>query len=83
MAHVILQPDAGQDVVVIHKQHGLGVALPHPPRHLERDVLAEPLLVVVAMDHLVVQIVFGEAAAVTAADVPRPARASPAIHRLT
>ena len=54
------------------EEDGIGVALPHPLGHLEGDVFAQALFVIVPVDHLVVEIIFGEAATVTPADVQRP-----------
>jgi hypothetical protein len=69
---VIVQTVAREDVVVVQEEDGVGVALADPGGHVPRDLRAQTLLVIVAVDHLVVQVVLGEPAAIARADVQGP-----------
>src|ERR1035441_4131482 len=44
--HVVVEPVAGGDVVIVDEELGVGVALLHPERHLPDEIDAEALLVV-------------------------------------
>src|ERR1035438_6360614 len=66
--HVVVEPVAGGDVVIVDEELGVGVALLHPERHLPDEIDAEALLVVVGVHHFVVEVVLGEPAAIARAD---------------
>src|SRR5690606_10010823 len=68
LCHVFRQLVAGKDVVVIEKQLCIGIAIMCPLCHELCDLRTEPILVVVTMDHLIVQIVFREPSLVPTRD---------------
>ena len=70
LLHVIGQAIAGKDVVVVQKQPGVRVAVSDPLRHLPGDLGTKPLLVIVGMDHFVIQVVLTETVAVAGGDGP-------------
>ena len=65
MPDTILQSDTSQDVVIVYEEHSVRVPLPYPFSHLQGNVFAQTLLIIIAMDHLVIQIVFCKTAAIT------------------
>jgi hypothetical protein len=50
----------------------IGIAVLHPECHLPDELGADPLLVIVGVDHFVIEIVFRKAVAVAGADGPGP-----------
>lgn len=69
MRHVVGEPFAGEDIVVVGVEFGLRVLRLHPKGHVDADPGAEAVGVEIAVDHLVVEIVLREASAVATADV--------------
>ncbi len=72
MFHVVRQPVAGQNVVIVDEQLRIGIALLDPQRHFFDRFRPEPLLVIVGVDHLVIEIVLRETAPVPCRNI-RPA----------
>src|ERR1035437_471700 len=70
--HVVVEPVAGGDVVIIDEQLRVRIALLYPERHLPNEVDPEPLLVVVGVHHFVVEVVLGESVAIAGADGAPP-----------
>jgi hypothetical protein len=69
--HVVVEPVAGQDVVIVDEQPGVWISLFDPQRHLPDELRSQALRKVVGMDHLVVEVILGKAAAIAGSDRSR------------